>query len=181
LATDPSDPQAVGDRIELLLARLRSRTDDATYAAVEELVRLLTDLYGAGLALAVRLGGPALAERVAADELGASLLLLHGLHPDDIGARVQRALDDLAPRLATGGVTLSPASVEGGAVHVVVHAAGGCGSTAEALRGVVADAVWGAAPDAPSVAVELASDAPQPSVAVRFGPTRVGAPGRSGS
>jgi hypothetical protein len=178
LPTDAPDPQAVGDRIEQLLARLRSRTDDGTYAAVEELVRLLTELYGAGLALAVQLGGADLADGLAADDLGASLLLLHGLHPHDLGGRVQRAVDDLAPRLAKGGVTVELDPVDGSDVRVVVRAAGGCGSTTEALRGVVADAVWSAAPDARSVAVELASDDSQPATPVRFGPTRVGAAGR---
>jgi hypothetical protein len=179
LPTDTPDPQAVGDRIEQLLARLRSRTDDETYAAVEELVRLLTELYGAGLALAVRLGGTVLADHLAADDLGASLLLLHGLHPHDVEGRVRRAVEDLAPRLAKGGVTVNVASVDGDDVRVDVRVTGGCGSTAEALRRVVADAVWSAAPDARSVAVQLADDAPPPATQVRLGPTRVGATSRS--
>ena len=73
----------------------------------EELVRLVTDLYGAGLerllevlADAGRLD-EALLDALAADELVASLLLVHGLHPYDVGTRVARRWTGPAlPRLA---------------------------------------------------------------------------------
>jgi len=163
---------AVGDRIEHLLVSIRSSTDGATWSSVEELVRLLTELYGAGLDLAVELGGPELARRLAADELGAGLLLLHGLHPDDLADRVAAAVDGLRPALRRGGAELEVVSTAGGAVRVVVSAAGGCGSTAERLRQQVSDALWSAAPDAGSIVVEAGGEAAAP---VRLGPTRLAA------
>ena len=44
-----ADPREVGDRIERLLDELQASVDPRAYGAVEELVRQLTDLYGAGL------------------------------------------------------------------------------------------------------------------------------------
>ncbi|MBV9253389.1 MAG: hypothetical protein JO054_04075 [Actinobacteria bacterium] len=81
------DPQKVGDRIEARLRQLQARLDDATMADVEEVLSLLTTLYGAGLANVVDVlratpDGEALVARLADDKLVATLLILHDLHPD---------------------------------------------------------------------------------------------------
>src|SRR5215475_464695 len=100
-----------GERIEELLGVLRSSSGDAG-AAAEELVRLLLGLYGDGLghimdALAAE-GEPgrAVRDRLLADPLVESLLLLHELHPLDLDTRIQRALDRVRPYLGShaGGV-----------------------------------------------------------------------------
>ena len=63
-------------------------------------MRLVTELYGGGLARVVELVGAERARRAATssldDELVASLLLVHGLHPDGLGSRVEAALDERA-------------------------------------------------------------------------------------
>ena len=72
----------------------------------------LVELYGAGLAEIVRIlgedaeGGPRLLDRLVADPLVESLLLVHDLHPLDAGTRVQRAIEPGSPpaRLACGPV-----------------------------------------------------------------------------
>ena len=100
-----------GDRIEEILGLLRSG-DAAAAAAAEELVGLLVGLYGDGLGhIVAALGdaGPAGAELLAElteDPLVESLLLLHDLHPLDVDARIQRALDQVRPYLGShaGGV-----------------------------------------------------------------------------
>ncbi|HXZ70788.1 MAG TPA: hypothetical protein VEH31_07960, partial [Streptosporangiaceae bacterium] len=100
-----------GERIEELLATLRSASGSAA-AAAEELVRLLLGLYGDGLghimdALAAEgAAGDAVRDRLLADPLVESLLLLHDLHPLDTDTRVQRALDRVRPYLGShaGGV-----------------------------------------------------------------------------
>ena len=73
----------------------------------EELVRLVADLYGAGLERmldilhdAGRLDDDVLAA-LAGDELVASLLLVHGLHPYDVHTRVEQALDGVRPYLGS--------------------------------------------------------------------------------
>jgi len=163
---------AIGERIEHLLDELRSSTDERAWTRIEELVRLLTDLYGAGLVLAVELGGPGLVEQLVADELGSSLMVLHGLHPDDLPGRVHRALDKMAPGIVKGGGALRLDSISSGEVRIVLTTASGCGSTGEALREQVTQAVWDAAPDAATVDVRVVVSAPAASTPVHLGPTR---------
>ncbi|WP_037604231.1 hypothetical protein [Streptacidiphilus rugosus] len=87
-------PQQTAARVEELLDRLAAQ-DPAAAATAEELVRALMEFYGAGLARAVgllsgRSGAPL--DALLADEVTAGLLVLHDLHPDDLAARVGRAL-----------------------------------------------------------------------------------------
>lgn len=86
------DARQAGVRVEEVLDGLASGGDRAASAAAEELVRVLMDFYGAGLARIVeRLGADALAPLLD-DELVASLLSLHDLHPEDVHTRIGRAL-----------------------------------------------------------------------------------------
>ena len=111
--TQTASLRTVGDRIEGLLAELRTIDDPRTRGTAEELVRSLLDLYGGGLARMMELvydspAGGELFERFAADDLVSSLLLLHDLHPEDTESRILRALDGVRPYLGShgGDVTL---------------------------------------------------------------------------
>jgi hypothetical protein len=81
----PQNLRAVGDRIEKLLDELQAGAEPRMYARAEELVRLVTDLYGAALTRVTEMAAdgfsPGLMARLLEDELLASLLLVHGLHP----------------------------------------------------------------------------------------------------
>ena len=84
---DSPDLRAVGERLEELLEGLRHTADAGVWTQVEEVVRLVTDLYGAGLArilvLVEQATGPAdLVARMAGDEIVGSLLVVHDLQPD---------------------------------------------------------------------------------------------------
>ncbi|AVV44076.1 hypothetical protein PYK79_15820 [Streptomyces sp. ID05-04B] len=97
-ATAPVNAERTGRRVEEVLERLTASGDPAAAAAAEELVRSLMDFYGAGLARILHLlsaapDGPA--ARLLGDELVASLLVLHDLHPEDRDARIARALDSV--------------------------------------------------------------------------------------
>src|SRR5262245_44448037 len=96
--------RAVGDRIETLLADLRAIGDREARETAEELVRSLLELYGGGLERMMEIvyespAGGELFGRFAGDDLVASLLLLHDLHPEDTESRVLRALDGVRPHL----------------------------------------------------------------------------------
>ena len=101
------DAQAAGERIESLLAELRSNAGPQVADTAEELVSCLVELYGAGLAEILRIigedaeAGPRLMDDLVADPLVESLLLVHDLHPLDTGARVQRAIDQVLPQLGS--------------------------------------------------------------------------------
>ena len=97
------DLRAVGDRIESVLDEIRSSLDQRSWELVEEAVGLVTELYGGGLARVLELVSEADVERLVADDLVGSLLILHGLHPLDLEARVVAALDSVRPYLGSHG------------------------------------------------------------------------------
>ncbi|MFF3214311.1 hypothetical protein ACFYYB_27055 [Streptomyces sp. NPDC002886] len=159
-----ADARQTGVRVEEVLDRLAATGDREVCAAAEELVRVLMDFYGAGLARIVAGLGEAPLTRLLDDELVASLLALHDLHPEDVDARIARALASVREPVellgfdeATGTLRLRPAP------------AGGCGcgsSAAEADAGpsqAVEDALACFAPEV--IAVEMApAEAPAPAL-----------------
>jgi Fe-S cluster biogenesis protein NfuA len=152
--------RAVGDRIEQLLDELRAAADPRLYGQAEEMLGLVTDLYGGGLARIVEVVGecdPAVLERLAHDELISSLLLVHGLHPDDLVTRVTRALEGVRPMLAGhgGDVELLDIDAEAGAVHLnLLGSCHGCPSSSATLTNLVEAAVYDAAPDVATIELE---------------------------
>jgi hypothetical protein len=99
------DAEETGRRVEELLAELRTRAGPETAGTAEELVTCLVTLYGTGLERIMRLtrDDSKLQARLIADPLVESLLLIHDLHPLDVGTRVRRALG----RLGIGAELLS--------------------------------------------------------------------------
>jgi hypothetical protein len=97
--TSPTvDPAA---RIERLLAEVRAAASPMVWERVDALMQAVVELYGDGLGRLVAGLEPDLRHRLAGDELVASLLALHGLHPLPAETRISRALDELAPQLGT--------------------------------------------------------------------------------
>src|SRR6201992_280438 len=94
--------RSAGDRIQTLLDSCAAG-GAAAYERAQQLVREVVGLYGAGLDRIMQLGGPDLRERLATDDLVASLLLVHGLHPHDVHRRVSDALDSVRPYLGSHG------------------------------------------------------------------------------
>jgi Fe-S cluster biogenesis protein NfuA len=155
------DLRAVGARIEQLLEELRAVADPAVQGRAEEAVRLVVELYGAGLhAIVASLrrepAGAALLERLAADDLVASLLVLHGLHPLDLEARVRRALERVRPWLGAhaGGVELLGVDPDGVVRLRLEGNCHGCPSSTATVRLAIERAIEEAAPDASRVEVE---------------------------
>jgi Fe-S cluster biogenesis protein NfuA len=154
------DIRATGDRIERLLDQLHAGADPQSYACAEELLRLVTELYGAGLARIVALveeEDPLLLGRLADDGLVASLLMVHELHPDSIEARVQKALETVRPFLAGhgGDVELLGLDAARGAVHLrLLGSCDGCPSSSVTLQLAVERAIVEAAPEIVTIDVE---------------------------
>ncbi|MBA2596413.1 MAG: NifU family protein, partial [Chloroflexia bacterium] len=148
-------------RIEQLLEELRATTDPATSAKVEDLVHLLVDVYGAGLRRIMETAfaepnGAELLGRLAADELVASLLVLHDLHPHDTEARVLQALDKVSPYLGShaGGVELLGID-DSGIVHLRLQGScQGCPSSSVTVKLAIERAIEEAAPEITGIEVE---------------------------
>jgi Fe-S cluster biogenesis protein NfuA/nitrite reductase/ring-hydroxylating ferredoxin subunit len=169
--SDPRDPpqdlRAVGERIDVLLDASSSGGAVARERA-EELVRLVADLYGAGLERILDLlhaNGhldDAVLEALADDDLVASLLIVHGLHPYGIEERVERALESVRPYLGSHGGDVELLAVTGeGTVRLrLLGSCDGCPSSSVTLKLAVEGAIEAAAPEISTIEVETASRAP---------------------
>jgi Fe-S cluster biogenesis protein NfuA len=162
--------QQVGEQIESLLAGLRSEKGSAG-ASAEELVRLLVGLYGDGLehiVAAVRQegqAGAALLDRLTEDPLVESLLLLHGLHPLDADARIQRALDRVRPYLGSHAGGVQYLGLADGVARLRLEGTcHGCPSSTVTVRLAIEGAVQDAAPEVTEVVVEGMTEPPGPSL-----------------
>lgn len=163
--------EATARRVEEVLDHLASHGDPAVSAAAEELVRVLMDFYGTGLAritalLAERGGGAAgsLAPLLA-DETVSALLALHDLHPEDIRTRVGRALD--AAR--ADAFTVRELDEESGTLRLASSAGGGCPSTAGAARERIESALSCFAPEVTAVEFEEAAPAAREPALLQIG------------
>jgi Fe-S cluster biogenesis protein NfuA len=156
--------------IEELVHRLESAGDEAMRATARALVQALMDLHRIGLDRLMELTnaagepGAALIERFSEDDIVKQLLVLHGLHPVELEARVLRAIEKTRPLLASQGGQIDRVAVdETGAVTVTLRVEGqakGCGSPASTLRAAVQDAIAETAPDAESVTVDVSESMP---------------------
>ena len=88
----------------------------------------------------------------------ASLLVLHGLHPLDLETRVTEALDKTRLRLRAQDASAELVSIQDGVVRLRLRTNGhGCGS-AQALKEMVEEAVYQAAPDVTALIIEGADE-----------------------
>ncbi len=132
----------------------------------EELVRLVVDLYGAGIERIMELlydGGrldDELLAALAADELVAGLLVVHGLHPYGVEERVERALEGVRPYLGShgGDVELLGVSEEGVVRLRLLGSCDGCPSSSVTLELAVEGAIHDAAPEVSAIEIEAAPD-----------------------
>jgi Fe-S cluster biogenesis protein NfuA/nitrite reductase/ring-hydroxylating ferredoxin subunit len=162
--------RTVGDRIEQLLGGLGSGPHRET---AEELVGLLVEMYGTALERVVgslRDHDPAFVHKLAEDDLLESLLLLHELHPLDVDARVQRALDRVRPYLGShaGGVEYLGVDEEGVAQLRLEGNCHGCPSSTLTVKMAIEGAIQDAAPEVTGVEVAGVSE-PEPSKLLQVG------------
>lgn len=152
--------QQTAERVESLLNASAAGGSVARERA-EELVRLMVDLYGAGLERVLdlmhelgRLDEDVLTA-LAADPLVAGLLLVHGLHPQDTATRVGMALDSVRPYLGShgGDVELVEVTAEGVVRLQLTGSCDGCPSSATTLELAVEGAVRDAAPEVTEIEV----------------------------
>jgi hypothetical protein len=129
-----SDAREAGERVEVLLAELRTGCGPEAAGVAEELVTCLIRLYGTGLETIMRTIGDDQRTQalLVADPLVESLLLVHDLHPLDTETRIRRAL-------GRAGISADFLGVdEAGVVHL--RLGHGCGSTTAVVEQAVADA-----------------------------------------
>jgi Fe-S cluster biogenesis protein NfuA len=170
------DLRATAERMEGLLGDLGRVADPGARLLAEELVRQLMELYGGGLARIVELaaqpsappptspshGDGGLLARFAADDLVASLLILHGLHPDDPETRVRAALERVRPYLGSHGGDVELLGIDsGGRARLRMKGScQGCPSSAVTIKMEIETAIEEAAPELAGIEVEGLGDTP---------------------
>lgn len=154
-------------RIEGLIQEMETYPDPAAQALSREIVQALLELHGAGLAKMLErtdqagAAGVALRQAFAGDPLIGSLLLLHGLHPDDLESRVRRALDRVRPYLQSHGGNVALLAVAEGAVRLRLEGScKSCPSSVQTIKQTIEEAVYEAAPDVTQIEIEQTE--PQP-------------------
>jgi Fe-S cluster biogenesis protein NfuA/nitrite reductase/ring-hydroxylating ferredoxin subunit len=162
--------RTAGDRIQTLLdASAGSGT--VVRERTEQLAGELTDLYGAALERMVSIAAqsaPELVVQFASDELVASLMLVHGLHPHGVERRIEDALEGVRPYLGSHGGDVTLLEVVDDVVRLqFAGSCKSCPSSAVTLEFAVEDAVRAAAPEINSievVAAEVHSTASAPLI-----------------
>lgn len=154
----------MGDRLQILLEDVRAMSEPAVWERAEEAVGLVTELYGVALAEVVDIvrslpaaAGELAIARMADDDLVASLLILHGLHPLDLSARVQRALDRVRPYLGSHGGDMRLVEVDEteGVVRLqLLGSCDGCPSSSVTLELALRQAIEESAPDVVRIEVD---------------------------
>ena len=160
-------PGQTGERIGTLLDALGAGGAVARGRA-EDLVREVTDLYGAGLARILEILDDrgqldrATLDALTADELVSGLLVIHGLHPQDTQTRVAAALDGVRPYLGShgGDVELLDVSGEGVVRLKLLGTCQGCPSSSVTLKFAVEEAIESAAPEVTAIEVVEAESRP---------------------
>ena len=143
-------------RIDELVTGLSHIADPAAQSAARELVELILDVHGIGLArimamVAAAKEGRAVIDRLARDEQVKALLLLYGLHPDDPETRVKEALAAIEPRLTASGIMIKPVRVTAKTVSLRVS---GPAEVPAALRREIEEAIADAVPDLDEVVID---------------------------
>ncbi len=138
-------------RIEALVRRVEQFANPESRQVAEELMQAVLELHGAGFEKMMDIvfesgtSGEAIIRRFTNDSLVSNLLVLHGLHPDDLETRVRQALGKASAHAELAGVFDGVARIR--------LSAGGCGSgeiDEESLKAMLREAV----PDLAEVIVQ---------------------------
>lgn len=138
-------------RIEELVQVIETLPDAKSRETAAELVQLLMEFYGQGLARMLAIAGGAEARVVDSygqDPLISQLLMLHGLHPVDLPTRVEKALEKVRPLLHSHGGDVELLGIENGLVRLRLEGScHGCPSSTMTLKNAIREAIYEFAPD----------------------------------
>jgi Fe-S cluster biogenesis protein NfuA len=154
-------------RIGGLVQEIEAIADPAVRAATKNLVQLLMDLHGAALEktldIVAEAGEPVMniIDRLGRDSLVSSILILYGLHPEELETRVVKAIDRIRPTLRKQGCEVELLGVQDGAIRLRVETGSHtCGSTAKTVQATLEGAMYDAAPDLLSLVIEGLEEKP---------------------
>jgi Fe-S cluster biogenesis protein NfuA/nitrite reductase/ring-hydroxylating ferredoxin subunit len=164
-------------RMETLLGEIETLPDRNARSKAAEVVGVLLDLYGEGLARMMEVVAEGeerekTFDAFAEDELVSHLLLLHGLHPLDLETRVVRALEEVRPYLQSHGGNVELLGVEEGVARLRMQGScSGCPSSTVTLKLAIEEAIQKTAPDLEKIEAEGVAEEPKPAPTIIAGPT----------
>jgi Fe-S cluster biogenesis protein NfuA len=160
-AVDDRDFRQRMGRVESLIHELEQHLEAKMRARTQEVIRALMELHAVALERILdKLAesgavGAALIDALAADDVAASVLLLHGLHPLALETRVRQALDKVRPLLRSHGGSVELLGLAGGMVRLrMLGSCDGCPSSGLTLKTAIEDAIYEKAPDVAGIEVE---------------------------
>jgi Fe-S cluster biogenesis protein NfuA len=161
IVADSRDFREDMQRIGNLVQEIESSADPAVRAITKTLMQSLMDLHGAAIEKALDIvadsgeQGVSIIDRLGRDPLVSSVLILYGLHPEDLETRVVKAVDKVRPQLRKQGCEVELVSVNDGAIRLRVETGSHtCGSTAKTLQATLEGTMYDAAPDLTSLLIE---------------------------
>jgi Fe-S cluster biogenesis protein NfuA len=141
-------------RLDDLLKEIEHFKDPQARAKTREIVQTLMDFHGAALARLIEQLAAQAIESATRDELVSNLLLLYGLHPLDLEARVAQALQKVRPYLHSHGGNVELVEIADGVVRLRLDGScHGCPSSAQTLKQTIEEAIFESAPDVSAIEV----------------------------
>jgi Fe-S cluster biogenesis protein NfuA len=154
-------------RIGGLVQEIESIADPVVRAATKNLMQSLMDMHGAALEKTLDIvadaGEPGMniIDRLGRDSLVSSVLILYGLHPEDVETRVVKAVDRVRQALRKQGCEVELISAKDGGIRLRVETGSHtCGSTAKTVQATLEAAMYDAAPDLASLTIEGLEERP---------------------
>jgi Fe-S cluster biogenesis protein NfuA len=140
--------------LEMRILEVANGTEPGEGDRLREVVQTVLEMHRAALvrllALIAQTGEPGqqIIHNAEQDDLVRSLLLLHGLHAQDLESRVGQALDQVRPFLHSQGADVELTAVAENAVRLrLLQDGGSYPATVQTLRAAIEEAICAAAPD----------------------------------
>jgi Fe-S cluster biogenesis protein NfuA len=159
-----SEFQAHTEQIDRLVQRVTELADQDARTTALELLQSLMDLHGAVVSRIVEVlsgageAGRSSLAKLSSDPLVCGLLVLYGVHPVALEDRVTHAIEKVRPQLHKQGGSVELIGVADAMVRVKIQSSGhGCGSSSDALKLTVEQAILEAAPEVVEIVAEVPS------------------------
>jgi Fe-S cluster biogenesis protein NfuA len=158
-----------GKRVQEFIAQIEAHADPAARALLQECMQEVLGFYGQGLARVLEVvenpKNRTPYEALLHDPVVRGLLLIHGLHPMPLEARLREALDKVRPYMESHGGNVELLSLENDVARLrLVGHCKDCPSSAVTLELALKQAIAEACPDLVSFEVEGVSESSHESV-----------------
>lgn len=156
------------DEIERLIRDVETITNSQLREKVATLVQSVLEFHRSGIQRLVQIissegeGAGSLLEKIASDQLVASLLTLYGAHPVRIESRIRQAIDRLNSHPMLHSCTVELLGIRDLVVRLRLVQDKNCHSSPQILRTAIQEALYDAAPDVEEI--QFVEEAPQRSV-----------------